>query len=800
MCLLRAGFLGVLIAVVLRPPVHAQSFDIRHQRDLSSNPGDLHFRLATADGVTTFHRGERIPLTLEFWSDSPDKYKLNGATYDRGGRLPTEEFVLDRNDVVDPYADYFSTGVLGGLAGGLRTYPVLDAKPYKIEVNLNDWFRFDQPGTYRLYLKSHRLSRESNPGETGDRVIQFAAVSNVLELEIVADDAAWTESKLWAIESVLTQPEPEMPKPGGPPVPVNPLEGQLRSARQELRYLGTPAALALAFQDARKLGTSPDTLLLIGAREREQTVSAYDRYLADQSTPIREWDIRLRALFTFVQREAPKALPTYPWQIPAGSDMQKIWAEGKARQKRFAELVRAQAIRLIPVASAKDETARKISGEAIAAIAPTEAKAAYLVPPDDYGLSRDELIAQFPTFPVDQQAELLGKKWDLVRSPDMIAALRAVISRVEPTSLPKTALALQVWGAQDGIGEMALRRLKELSPQEAYRIVAKDLASGKPRFAAFAARKIDAQDIPEADGIFARWLAAGELGALPLIAKFGSAKLAGDMRKRYLAESWPCAEEASFITYFVRTLPPSGSGSASELLKHALADREGRGCHHFLLNQVGQVVWNPVLENQAILSLDDPDPETAVSAVQALSAHGSAAVEPFLWKRLEQWNERWRGRTSEFEVHPISGDVPDPARGLGPALFRGIASAKSWIVDEPRRRRLSELCLDEPCRKEWAQPRPPSTLIIDVSNGGGGYPAAFRVDGYQAPTFDGLKEKLFQYPQGTVFRWCPQAFNPFDTFSPGQREEMYQQIKPLLAARSMTIAPYSEEKCFGASN
>ncbi len=265
MCLLRAGFLGVVIAVVLRPPVHAQSFDFRHQRDLSSNPGDLHFRLATADGVTTFHRGERIPLTLEFWSDSPDKYKLSGATYDRSGRLPTEEFVLDRNDVVDPYADYFSTRVLGGLAGGLRSYPVLDAKPYKIEVNLNDWFRFDQPGTYRLYLKSHRLSRERNPGETGDRVVQFAAVSNVLELAIVADDAAWTESKLRSIESVLVQPEPEMPKPGGPPVPVNLLEDQLRSARQELRYMGTPAAVALAFQDARKLGTSPDTLLLIGA-------------------------------------------------------------------------------------------------------------------------------------------------------------------------------------------------------------------------------------------------------------------------------------------------------------------------------------------------------------------------------------------------------------------------------------------------------------------------------------------------------------------------------------------------------
>lgn len=106
--------------------------------------------------VTAFHRGERIPLALEFWSDAPDKYKLNGATHDRSG-LHTDEFVLDRNDAVD-----FSTAVMGGFVGGLRGYPVLDAKPYKSELDLNDWFRFDVPGTYRLYLKSQNV-RQRRP-------------------------------------------------------------------------------------------------------------------------------------------------------------------------------------------------------------------------------------------------------------------------------------------------------------------------------------------------------------------------------------------------------------------------------------------------------------------------------------------------------------------------------------------------------------------------------------------------------------------------------------------------------------
>ena len=113
--------------------------------------------------------GERIPITLEFSSGSPDKYKLNGATYDRSGRLPTQEFIPDREDVTDPYQDYLGSGVLGGIAGGLRGYPVLESKPHSIDLELNDWFRFDRPGRYHMYLKSHRLTRERLPGEAGEK-------------------------------------------------------------------------------------------------------------------------------------------------------------------------------------------------------------------------------------------------------------------------------------------------------------------------------------------------------------------------------------------------------------------------------------------------------------------------------------------------------------------------------------------------------------------------------------------------------------------------------------------------------
>jgi len=104
----------------------AETFDSRHARALSANPPDLHFRLEAAGGQRTFRIGDRIPLKLAFSSDSIERYKLDNATRDRSGRVPTEEFVMEREDVTDPCQDYF--GVLGWLGGGARGYSVLESK------------------------------------------------------------------------------------------------------------------------------------------------------------------------------------------------------------------------------------------------------------------------------------------------------------------------------------------------------------------------------------------------------------------------------------------------------------------------------------------------------------------------------------------------------------------------------------------------------------------------------------------------------------------------------------------------
>jgi len=758
-----------LCALVAMPAM--ASFESRHAADVAANPPDLHFRFITKAGQHTFQIGERIPIILAFSSDTPAKYELNGATYDRSGRLFTEEFITEQNDIVDPYQDYFGTGVLGTIGGGLRTYPVLDSKPEEIELSLNDWFRFDHPGRYRLYLKSHRLKREDT-SKAGAPRIQFAAVSNILEIEILPANADWTSAKLASIRAALMLGKPA--------------DESVRIALRELEAVGTPEAVSLAFEYSRRTDASPSALLLVAARDRPQVIAAFDQYLNDPHIGFREWDIRLRALFALVQNESPK--PLSMWDPPEGAERDKLEATIKARNTRFETLVREQAVALIPLIAKKDMEVRDACAQAIARIALEAARAAGLVPPENYGLTREQLIAQFASFQPDRQAELLSDKWDLVRGPEMIPLLEALIRKATPKPIAPVITALAAWGGTSSfIDETALRRLMDLAPAKAERILKNDIASGKPIFPGFAVRELPAQDLPAADAALSLLLKSSYPGTLPLAAKFATKKLTTQMRELYEKEvNLPCMEQEWFLIYFLRT------GSGRDMLHREMANREDRGCYRTLVGDVAARVWNADVEAEAIASLTDPEEAVVTVAAATLATFGEPEVEPLLWKRLERWSEQWRGRAAELYAAPIGKRRQNPQEPLGDALFYAIGYARSWLLTEPRRERLLSLCVGDACRERWG--KPPDAVRVEASSGDGNYPVVFRVGGYAVGTFEGMKFKLQQYPAGTVVRRCTQSPGPFGGFTVMQQQDMFNDLSSFLAKRSITIEPYSE-KC-----
>lgn len=225
-----------------------------------------------------------------------------------------------------------------------------------------------------------------------------------------------------------------------------------------------------------------------------------------------------------------------------------------------------------------------------------------------------------------------------------------------------------------------------------------------------------------------------------------------------------------------------------------MGQREHRGCFRLLLTQVAGIYWTHELEQQAITSLEDPDGEVAAEAAKVLAAHGGPAVEHYLWKRLEVWNEKWRGREKELRSRPAKSvdEAPDDG-GLGAELMTAIWSARAWYMDEDRRTRLITLSVEERTRKVWTQ-ESTGPVRVEVANGSPIYGKIYRVAQYTLPTFEALKAKMAQFPTDTTFRWCPQV-DPFDVYSPEDRQEMYIDLARFLSARQMRIEQYPKAGC-----
>src|SRR3981189_288946 len=95
----------------------------------------LHISLATDQ--SEFHIGETIPIQLSFSASVRDRYQVNMAQYDRSGRMEYERFILvPASGAVDPLA-----GRTPGVGGGLTGFKFLDAEPWTITLNLNEWLR-----------------------------------------------------------------------------------------------------------------------------------------------------------------------------------------------------------------------------------------------------------------------------------------------------------------------------------------------------------------------------------------------------------------------------------------------------------------------------------------------------------------------------------------------------------------------------------------------------------------------------------------------------------------------------------
>ena len=673
-------------------------------------------KISLANNQREFHIGETIPLQLSFSSTVKDRYQINMAQYDRSGRMNYERFVVSpAQGAVDPLP-----GHTGGM-GGLTSFQFLSPEPWTLKLHLNEWVRFTQPGEYRLTIVSDRIAVRDPSNSFG--VSPVSARSNEIILKIVAADALWQKRVFRDALSSLNKAAPTKPEQ------MEQYATARRQAMETLRFLGTAdAAREMAKRMRGEDFGELDYICSLGLRstpERAAARSALEEALADPDHPI-------NGIFLYTLRT-----------VNSDPDIANAnWRDG---QQRAVEA-------LIAALNTKRGKALSIS----LSTAVNEAWNSTALPKETTDKLVSQLISMFDQLPLEQQNFLLTNRWDKIGGAAMLPILKryAQSYRDFPEMRESNAYDARQLSAS------ALTRWYELDPAGARPAIINEISRPRPRFDARVLGILPDETLPEVDFILAENFAAsddldGSAHLASLIARYATAAILPQIIEKVdrMVGKWACVVQDPTLAYLLRVNP----AIARARIERAISAR-GEGftaCNQGLFQLVADIHYDPVLEEIGIQSLDDPDPQVAMTAATMLGKFGSATAESALWQRYTSWSAKWAGRESQLDVlfgDPFNEKVYQ--LGLGQNLARALATGKSWLSDKNKLQRLSQMTKVrriqqdvESYLKNWNQ----EALTIVIDNGSS--PAQFyaRLAQYEFHSMKALKEKITQFPSETKF-------------------------------------------------
>ncbi|HEY3580157.1 MAG TPA: hypothetical protein VGK82_06415, partial [Pyrinomonadaceae bacterium] len=736
----------------------ADAFVRENNTKRAQNLDGVSFTIRFKDNQRQFQQGELMRLELSFASTKPHTFVVDAATYDRSGRLDCDNFVLDQYDaVVDPLYDYFHS-FMGFVAGGLRSIPELTEKPEVINADLNEWLRFDKPGRYRLYVVSSRVGRKDHRGKPLAPV-----VSNIVEFEIVPADKKWASQQFAQAITALA-------KPGADD------RGDCRT----LRFLGIKAAVTEMIKRSRGEPHGCDfdfSFGLIGSPHRDFVIEELEKALSAPEQPVTATLLNTLTLLDVTRQTTP--LPLYP----EGDEQQREWQalverRRRLRNERFTNYLR-QLLAAIPQ---KQERARATSLQTLlesrSELANTEWSNVVSFMPD-----------VFSRLPMDAQRNLLTSQWKPLANAAMLPVLRGILKQPEDKNDSY---------AQKDLRTTTLRRLYELSPEEGRRLILAEIRRPNPTVNETVLKLLPDEVMPELDSVLIENLeqtrgpnGTGNADAIAsLIERYASAGISQQVRTIYEAPGagkWACSIQASLIAYFLRVDPSIGS----EYLKQALAAR-GKNlsrCYTSTLLGVALLQHTREVEEIATASLDDDDPEVVSHAAQVLERFGGVDSEKAIWRRFEKWHDDMQNRSEELRKQTmgvpalgapeLSGQVM-----IEQALRNAIVHGQSWLADPEKLKRVRELCLTDESRAELDGRIENWRRDINIYLNADGEPISITLAQYNVATMEALKQKLLQFPPGSVFRWGGVASN-----NEAKAQEVFQQLKTYLEDHGMKLEP-----------
>lgn len=724
------GKLAIAIALCGSALLHAQS------------PA---FKIATTTGKTTFFVGERIPLVLSF-TGLADTYDISLFNFGRGDPLGLDTFEITPVDGwSDSLAAYFAFTPFG--CCGQKQSGTLSAKPTTLNVNLNEWARFDEPGTYTVSIVSHRVTLTGH-GPLGRRPDPISLRSNSLQLHIVAATAEWQRTTLKNALHVLDLPH----ETNGETPP------ERRTAIEDLRYLASSEAipvLAANLRDDRPDIEEDAVRGLIGLPrfKRDAAIAAMNHLIDDPAFP--------------VSADFLKAMPSLELEserLPI-RDMsrEEYEAVATAHEMKVEPIATAAWERVARALSRKIEPARGVTAQTLVALAPENPS------PTATAQIGAILRESFPALSPYDKARLLSDSWDTIGSRTLLRQLSA-LAKAPPSDLDSTFGFIS-------LRAIALERWYEFEPENATREILRQIGSATPTLTASDIDYLPEPSLPQFEMLWTNaFNMAGPndfrvcdlLGSL--LVRFGTGVAAQQIDaklRRHENSLGNCTIPA--FAYLVKF----DLQAAKDLIAN------GNGLPPANLAEVAKLVQNPLLTKAALTELDDPHPGVVSDALRYFDKLDDDAVRQAVLDHYLKWAERRSARPAKQADDEESFEEREE-RSLGTQFVQTLLASQGWIADAALIATVQQHCVDKEVCDEVRR-LAEEGHIVRISHWG--HETTYDVGNvYQIPTRKLFEAKLDQYPKGTTF-----TLNRVSSGDPAAQRKLEASLAPILERHGMKL-------------
>jgi hypothetical protein len=541
-------------------------------------------------GQSQFRIGEAIGLKLTFemtapGSDAPPANRPGWMIMWSGHDRSVLGFGRDRFIVApetgtrDPWNYRLHEGMVYSGPGGMR----LGGEPAILNIDLNQWVRFERPGHYTVHAVSHVMSPQNQ---------DVSLESNQIGIDIVAADPQWQAEELARNVGILNSTLSKIDNQA--------FEARMSAARR-ITYLDTPAAVR---EMARWLGTADI-----------QTAQVFEDGLRSSTYGPEAVNVLRELLRSPSEPVPPIFLRTLASLDKGGKDPQSALAEA-VEQKQGA--------------------AKAISLKTLLDNMPAEGVPVKL---------RSEIAALFRDLPASQQSDLLNYQWKKIEGPEMVPILRQIFETAPQSRYPENPLLASAVERlyeldTDRTRRLLLEEMKRPEPRLPYHTLALLPDATLPELDATLLDHLQQNGGRPVEELIARYSTSSIVDAV----KEFYAKRDAAMRSRITTNPNIAAPacEPPLIAYFLRIDPSWGE----KVLRQSLGERSysmGR-CWMGIIGQTAVYNSGQVWEKVAIDALQDTVVPVKIDAVKSLGQYGSPAGKPALFDAFRYWHGWWEGR------------------------------------------------------------------------------------------------------------------------------------------------------------